>query len=117
MNRSIPIFCYAHAFGAAVMVSFCMMNPQIEFQGIITTSALFHLPSQINTFKITLVSILTFLIPTIMVNMYPNYSLVSKNNYHIKKLAEDNLLSTFMTIGTAMEIIKLIQFILPNASL
>lgn len=50
-----------------------------------------------------------------MINIYPNYSLASKNNYHIKKLAEDHLLQPFMTISNAHEIIKLRDYIQPHA--
>ena len=75
-----------------------------------------NLPVQYNRIKILLVSILRFIFPTLMVNLYPNYSLASKNNYHIKKLVEDHLLSTFFTVRTAHEIIKLINFIQPNSA-
>jgi hypothetical protein len=53
--------------------------------------------------------------PEILINLYPNHALASKNNYHIKKLAEDSFSSSFMTLRTAYEMIKLCEFIIPNA--
>ena len=116
VDPTVPTFCYAHALGASIVISYCQMYPEIEFQGIITTNAVINLPVQYTRIKILLVSTLRLMFPTLMVNLYPNYSLASKNNYHIKKLVEDHLLSTFFTVRTAHEIIKLINFIQPNSA-
>jgi alpha-beta hydrolase superfamily lysophospholipase len=115
VDRTLPTFVYGHALGAAIAVSFCAMNPHVNFQGVITTNAYFTLPAKYTCVKLWLVRLLKKALPNLMVNLYPSYTLASKNNYHIKKLAEDPLLQPFMTIRTAFEVMKLTDFILPNA--
>lgn len=39
VDRSLPLFIYCHALGAALVFSFCLRNPSLTFQGIISSSA------------------------------------------------------------------------------
>ena len=58
-----------------------------------------------------LLRLLKEFMPNLLVNLYPDYTATSKNNYHIKKIAEDPLVQCFITIKTAQEICKLIDFV------
>ena len=48
---------------------------------------------------------MNFLIPGLMVNSYIDLAHCSKNNYNIKKVAQDNLISPFLSMQMAYNIL------------
>ncbi|KAM3147105.1 hypothetical protein pb186bvf_000821 [Paramecium bursaria] len=115
LDRSIPIFIYCHALGAGLVLSFCLVNPEIQLQGIITSSALLRMPSKYGRLKMLILRILNQLCPELQVNTYLNLSFASKNNFHMKKIATDPLIWPYMSIQFAYNILLFQQYILPNA--
>ncbi|CAD8171041.1 unnamed protein product [Paramecium octaurelia] len=116
VDRSVPLFIFCHALGASMVISFCLMNPSFQFQGLICSNAQLRVPAKYGKFKMLTLKLMTKLCPDLQVNTYHNLSYASKNNHHIKKLATDHLMHPYMSIQFAYNVLLFQQFILPNAT-
>ncbi|CAD8088735.1 unnamed protein product [Paramecium sonneborni] len=116
IDKSVPLFIFSHALGAAIVISFCLMNPQFEIQGLICSSAQFRVPPRYGKMKMITLQMMAKLCPDLQINTYHNLSFASKNNHHIRKLATDHLINPFMSIQFALNVLLFQQYILPNAN-
>ncbi|CAK85716.1 unnamed protein product (macronuclear) [Paramecium tetraurelia] len=116
IDKSVPLFIFCHALGAAIVISFCLRNPQFEIQGIICSSAQFRVPPRYGKMKMITLQMMAKLCPDLQVNTYHNLSFASKNNHHIRKLATDRLIHPYMSIQFAQNVLLFQQYILPNAN-
>lgn len=88
----------------------------MKIQGVITTNAFLRLPQYYSHSKKIILGLLRHVLPDTLINTYTSYSHASKNNYHIKKLAEDRLQRPLMTLATAWEVLKLSEYCIKNAN-
>ncbi|CAD8182183.1 unnamed protein product [Paramecium pentaurelia] len=116
IDKSVPLFIFCHALGAAIVISFCLMNPQFEIQGLICSSAQFRVPPRYGRIKMITLQMMAKICPDLQLNTYHNLSFASKNNHHIRKLATDRLINPFMSIQFALNVLLFQQYILPNAN-
>lgn len=110
----MPVFLYGHSIGASIIFSFCFANPNINLQGVISTNAYVRLQNKVTYPKKKLLSLLNRIVPFVMINNYVDFCHSSKNNYHIKKAADDDVQWTFLTIKMAYNIMKLCDYVLKN---
>jgi len=75
------------------------MNKRINLEGIISTNAYVKLPSRLKWQKRMAVRIINHFMSNVSISNSIDLSHCSKNNYNIKKILDDPLMSPLMTIN------------------
>lgn len=84
--------------GCAIVFSFCIVNPHLNLQGVISTNAYLRAPEKCSLIKKKLLGVLNRLLPDLKINNYMDFSHLSKNNYNLKKVIDDRIQQQFITV-------------------
>jgi alpha-beta hydrolase superfamily lysophospholipase len=57
VDTSLPLFLYGHSMGGLLVLSYCILNPSIQVQGVIATSPLIGFPKdrKLDFFKLFMI--------------------------------------------------------------
>ncbi|KAL4456535.1 hypothetical protein ABPG74_000642 [Tetrahymena malaccensis] len=118
VDKSIPLYIYAHSTGTLGVLSYLIMNPQIQVAGLVSLNAFLKVPKYfgLTQNKKFLARILLMFYEDLLVNSKINLSALCKNSYHIKKMIKDEHISPHLTLRMAISLIEMSEFVQKNAS-
>lgn len=89
---------YGHSLGGLVVLTLAMRNPDINFAGIISTSALLGFPKdrKMSVTKKSIVKMLGKKLEDIVVNSMIHPTALTKNDLYIRKCFGDRLMIPFL---------------------
>ena len=82
VNPNLPLFLYGHSMGGLIVLSFALLNPQIQIAGVIATSPLLGFPTdrKLDWFKLKFINLSGKKLEDMVINSMVNPTALTKNN-------------------------------------